>query len=157
MGALMPWRPFRELERMSRLFDRMFREAPWPAELEEEAGAYAAPVECLVKDNNLVVRADVPGMEPKDIDVSLLGNVLTIKGERKSKEEAKKGEYLRREIAYGAFERRLTVPEGVQADKSRQSSKTASSRLRFHWPRRSRPRKSRWLRQNKFARKLWRS
>jgi HSP20 family protein len=109
------------MERMTRLFDRMvdrmFRELPWPAELEEEAGAYAAPVECLVKDNNLVVRADVPGMEPKYIDISQLGNVLTIKGERKSKEEEKKQNYLRREIAYGAFERRLTVPEGVQADK----------------------------------------
>jgi HSP20 family protein len=117
MAALMPWRPFREIERMSRLIERVFRES-WPAELhEEEAGAFSTPVECVVKDNNLVVRADVPGMEPKDIDISLLGNVLTIKGERRSKEESKKGDYLRREIAYGAFERRLMVPEGVQADK----------------------------------------
>lgn len=117
----MPWRPFREMERMSRAFERMidqmFREWPWPSEFGEEAGAYSAPVECFVRDNTLVVRADVPGMEPKDIDISLLGNVLTIRGERKSKEEAKKGDYLRREIAYGAFERRLTVPEGAQTDK----------------------------------------
>ncbi len=116
MGALMPWRPFREIERMSRLFDRLFREWPGPAEL-DEAGAYAAPMECFVRNNNLVVRADVPGIEPKDIEVSILGNVLTIKGERKSREELKKADYLRREISYGAFERRLTVPEVVQADK----------------------------------------
>jgi len=95
----------------------MFRESRWPAEIERETGAYQAPLECFVRDNNLVVRADVPGMEPKDIDVSLLGNVLTIKGERKSKEEVRRDDYLRSEIAYGAFERRLTLPEDVQAGK----------------------------------------
>ncbi len=121
MGALMPWRPFRQMERMSRAFDRiadrMFRDWPWPPEIEEEIGWRATPVECFVRDNSLVIRADVPGIEPKDIDISLLGDVLTIKGERKSKEEVNRGDYLRREISYGAFERRLTVPEGAQADK----------------------------------------
>lgn len=47
----------------------------------------------------------------------MLGNVLTIKGERKGKEAVKKGDYLRCEIFYGAFERRLTVPEGAETDK----------------------------------------
>lgn len=114
----MPWRPFREMQRLSRLFDRMndrmFRERPWQA-LEE--GGYPAPMECFVSNNELVVRADVPGMEPKDIEVSLLGNVLRIKGERKGREEVAKGDYLRREIAYDAFERHVTLPEGAQADK----------------------------------------
>jgi HSP20 family protein len=117
MGALMPWRPLREMERMSRMFDRLFREWPWPAEVEEGTETFFAPVECFAKNNNLIVRADVPGLDPKDIEISLLGNVLTIKGERKSKEEVKERDYLRREIAYGAFERRITVPEGAQADK----------------------------------------
>jgi HSP20 family protein len=116
MGALIPWR-IRELERMNRFFDRMFREWPLSQEIEDEAGGHEAPVECFVRDNSLVVRADVPGIEPKDIDISVLGNVLTIKGERKSKEEVKKPDYLRREISYGAFERRLTIPEGAQTDK----------------------------------------
>lgn len=121
MGALMPWRPLREMQRLNRLLERMnermAREWPWSAG--EGGGAYQAPVECVVRDNNLVVRADVPGMEPNDIEVSLLGNVLTIKGERKSKEANGKGDYLRREIAYGAFERRLTVPEGARTDNVR--------------------------------------
>jgi len=58
------------MDPMNRLFDRMvdrmFGE-PWPAEFEEETGEYSAPVECFVQNHNLVVRADVPGMEPKDI------------------------------------------------------------------------------------------
>jgi HSP20 family protein len=63
------------------------------------------------------VRADVPGLEPKDIELSVLGNVLTIKGERKGEKETKKENYFRREISYGAFERRMTLPEGTETDK----------------------------------------
>jgi HSP20 family protein len=117
MGAFLPWRMSREMERMSRMFDRMFREWPWPIETEEERAHLSAPVECYVQNNDLVIRADVPGVEPKDIEISLLGNVLTIKGERKAKREIKEHEYLRREIAYGGLERHIPVPEGVQADR----------------------------------------
>lgn len=121
MSALLPRKSFREMERLNHLFDhmidRMYAERLWPAEFEIETGAYVAPVECFMRNSNCVVGADVPGMEPKDVEVSLLGNALTIKGERKRKEEVTKEDYLRKEIAYGAFERRLTLPESVEADK----------------------------------------
>ena len=71
----------------------------------------------IVKDGNVVVRADVPGLDPKDIEVSVLGNVLMIKGERKEEQEVKKENYFRREVSYGAFERHITLPEGAQTDK----------------------------------------
>ena len=132
MGALGQWRPFREMDRMNRLFDRMldrmFGEHPWPAEFEEESGAYSAPVECFVQNRNLVVRADVPGMEPKDIDISLLGNVLTIKGERKGKEEVKKGDYLRRRFPMALSSGALRFPRAPRPTRSRRNSKTGSSR-----------------------------
>ncbi len=73
-------------------------------------------VESYVKDGNLVVRADVPGLELKDIDVSVLRNVLSVKGERKSEKEVKKEDYLRREVSYGSFERRMSLPEGAATD-----------------------------------------
>jgi len=76
-----------------------------------------------VKDDNLVVRVDVPGLELKDLDVSVLRNVLTIRGERKSEKEVKKEDYLRREVSYGAFERRMSLPEGAAADKVKASFK----------------------------------
>lgn len=120
MRALMPRKPFRRKGSMNRLFDlmvdRMFPERRWLRKFAERTGA-CTPVEYFMQNSNLVVRADVPGTEPKDIDISLLGNVLTIKGERKSKEQVKKGDYLRREIAYGAFERHLTLPDGAQTEK----------------------------------------
>lgn len=117
MGALAPWRPFKELERWARGFDtrfpRMFEE--WP--FEEEEGAYFPPMESYMKNGNLIVRADLPGLDPKDVEISVLGNVLTIRGERKEEKEVKKEDYTRREISYGAFERRLTLPEGTATDK----------------------------------------
>jgi HSP20 family protein len=78
-----------------------------------------------VKDGNLVVRADVPGVDPKEIEVSVVGNVLTIKGERKEEKEVKSEDYIRREASYGCFERRMTLPEGRTPRKSRPISRTA--------------------------------
>jgi HSP20 family protein len=86
-------------------------------EFEEGEEELAMPVESFVKDGNLVIRADVPGLDPKDIELSVLGNILTIKGERKDQKEAKKENYFRREIFYGAFERHMTLPSGVETDK----------------------------------------
>jgi len=61
--------------------------------------------------------ADVPGLEPKDIELNVLQNVLTIRGTRKSEKEIKEENYLRREVSYGAFERRMSLPEGAMTDK----------------------------------------
>jgi len=115
MGALLVRNPFRDIERWAKgietRFPRLFEDF---AETEEEL---FPPVESLTKNGDLVIRADVPGINPKDVEVSVLGNVLTIKGERKSDKEEKKENYYRREISYGAFDRRLTLPEGAMGDK----------------------------------------
>jgi HSP20 family protein len=114
MGALLPWRPFRELERMRRRWESAFPSLFEEMDFEE---TLKPAVESYVKDGNLVVRADMPGLEPKDVEVTILGNVLTIKGERKEEHEVKKEDYLRREVSYGAFERRMSLPEGTTADR----------------------------------------
>jgi HSP20 family protein len=116
--GLLPWRPFREIERLTRdieeRFPRFFGE--WP--FEGIGGRELFPlVESYVQNGNLVVKADVPGVDAKDVEVNVLGNVLTIRGERKQKEEIKEHDYVRREISYGSFERRMTLPEGAMSDK----------------------------------------
>ena len=121
MGALTPWRPFHELEQMVKRWESHFPSMFDRFEVTDEA--FAPAIESYVKDGNLVVRADVPGLDPKDLEVTLLGNVLTIKGERKNEKEVKKEDYLRREVSYGAFERRLTLPEATLADKVKASFK----------------------------------
>lgn len=114
MGALLPWRPFREVERLMRgwepRFPRFFER------LEEEE--LAPPVECYVRDDKLTVRADVPGIDPEHIEINILHDMLTIKGERKTEKEVKDEDYLRREVSYGAFERQLSLPEGALGDKA---------------------------------------
>jgi HSP20 family protein len=123
MGALSPWRPFRELERLSRdleerfHFPRLFER--WPFEDKE----HMLPIESYVKDGTLVVKADMPGIDSKDVEISVLGNVLTIRGERKEDKEIKDQDYVRRETSYGSFERRMTLPEGVAAEKIKASFK----------------------------------
>ena len=81
MGAIGPWRSFRDLERWVRNL-----ESSLPRALDGDGFAadhFGLPaIESFVKDGTLVVRADVPGISPKDIEVSLLGDVLTIRGER---------------------------------------------------------------------------
>jgi HSP20 family protein len=127
MADLTLWRPFHELERWRREMDREFGRhfgRPFhdiePGELE---ASYSPAIESYVKDGNLVIRADVPGVEPKDIELSVLGNVLIIKGERKQQNEVKKEEYIRRETSYGSFERRLTLPEGTDPERIKASFK----------------------------------
>lgn len=70
-------------------------------------------VESWVKDDTLHVRADLPGVDPKAVDVSLEDDVLTIRGERK----AEHADAAYREVRYGRFERRLRVPEGTDPEK----------------------------------------
>ena len=127
MANLTLWRPFHELERWRREMDREFgRHFPslfHDVEPEEFAAPYLPTIESYVKEGNLVVRVDVPGLEPKDIALSVLGNVLTIKGERKQQQEVKKEEYIRRETSYGSFERRFTLPEGTDAERIKASFK----------------------------------
>lgn len=114
------WSPFEGLTTFHRDFDRLFDRLftgrdwwPWPEALE----TFIPALEAYVEDGQYHVRVEIPGVDPKTIDVSLIGNRLTIKGERKrSHEKKEKGFYLR-EMAYGSFERAVTVPEGTEADK----------------------------------------
>ncbi len=115
MGFLQPWRPFRELERMRDEFDRMmerFGEDWFPFE-----GAQIRPhVESFLEDGKITVRAELPGVDPKDIEVDVSGNMLTIKAKREEKFEEKKRHFMRRELRYGSFERSMELPEGVKAE-----------------------------------------
>ena len=70
-------------------------------------------VDTFTKGDNLVVRADLPGVDPKEVDIALEGNILTVSGERKT--ETEDSNY--REVSYGRFERRIRVPNGTDPAK----------------------------------------
>jgi HSP20 family protein len=109
------WDPFADFRSMrfdmDRLFDRFLGEVPG-----ERTTLWMPSIESYTKDGELVVKAELPGVDPKDLDVSITERELVIKGERKSEKDAKEENYAYREIVYGSFERRFVLPEGVKTD-----------------------------------------
>ena len=77
------------------------------------------PVDVIETKDQIVVKAAVPGVKPDEVDVSITGDTLTIKGETKAEEKFEEGSYLRKERRFGAFQRTLTLPVNVVADKAR--------------------------------------
>jgi HSP20 family protein len=104
--------PFRSLGSLHREIDALF-EGVFGTRAVEPVADWAPRVDTYVKDDALHVRADLPGVDPKKVDISLEGDVLTIRGERELEHE----DASYREVTYGRFERRIRVPEGTEADK----------------------------------------
>ena len=112
LNELVKWNPFEEeLSSWHRDIDDLFGRFFGRPELRLTGGVPA--METYRKDGNYVMRFDLPGVDPKDLDVHVEGDVLTIKAERKAEEKG--SEY--REAFYGKFERSLTLPQGVETDK----------------------------------------
>jgi len=112
LNELVKWNPFEEeLSSWHRDIDDLFGRFFGRPELRLTGGVPA--METYRKDGNYVMRFDLPGVDPKDLDVHVEGDVLTIKAERKAEEKG--SEY--RETFYGKFERAVTLPHGVKAEK----------------------------------------
>jgi HSP20 family protein len=124
MRALTPWRPRRELATLQRdmadMFDRLTERffGPWERERPSwRAGAWAPAIESHVENGNLIVKADLPGIDPKEVTISVQGNQLTIEGGRREEKKKEEKGYFYQEVAYGKFSRTMTLPDGVEADK----------------------------------------
>jgi HSP20 family protein len=115
--------PFDEMERMfSEFFGRSaLRPFRWERPFAAELGAVAPALDVVDRDDEVLVRAEVPGVRKEDIDVSISGNMLTIKGETKHEEKEEKGDYYRCEISRGAFARTVTLPADVDEEKAKAS------------------------------------
>jgi HSP20 family protein len=115
---LSPRRPFnRELAGfrgdMEEMMRRFFSE-PLPLSRAEE---WQPSVDIAEKDGNIVVKAELPGLEAKDIDLTVSGDLLTLKGEKKKEEETREQDYYRREIYAGSFQRIFRLPSEVDDEK----------------------------------------
>jgi HSP20 family protein len=82
-------------------------------------GEFVPAVECFTRDRQLIVRAELPGVDPKQVEVAVTGNTLTIKGEKKEERKVEEGDLLFREISQGRFERSFELPQGVKAEQVR--------------------------------------
>lgn len=116
--------PFRDFERMRRDMDRLWDTFFERGTLRGEDGSQWLPsLDVAETKNEIVVKAEVPGLEPKDIDISLSDGVLTIKGEKKQEREEKEENYHLVERSYGSFTRSIRLPKEVQSDKINASYK----------------------------------
>ncbi|MGH9468043.1 MAG: Hsp20/alpha crystallin family protein [Terriglobales bacterium] len=79
--------------------------------------AWVPPLECFIDQNRYQIRLALPGVKPSDVSLQVHGNELSISGERKQDVTPSEDRTFQREITYGAFERVITLPEGVQSDK----------------------------------------
>lgn len=103
------------------MFNRILKTEPWGIELPEfkKEWNFVPAVEAYVdkEAKKYVCRVTLPGIEPKDVQIQAQGNLLTIRGERKLTRPTKEVELMEGEVLYGVFERTLTLPEGVNAEK----------------------------------------
>jgi HSP20 family protein len=114
--ALSPFRGFYDMQsEMNRMFDEVFGDvARRSGRQQGEAPTRWAPVlDVLQEDGDIVVRAELPGVKPEDVDVTLHNGVLTIAGKREAEEQREGSGFIVRERRYGSFRRSMTLPHGV--------------------------------------------
>jgi HSP20 family protein len=115
---VVPWRPFGEISpfrsEMNDLWSRFFGETPLVRRLTEE---WSPSVDILETKDSFVIKAELPGLEAKDVNVSISGDLLIIKGEKKKEEEEKYEHHYCAERYYGSFQRVFRLPTGVHGDK----------------------------------------
>ena len=119
MSNLIRWEPAREMMTLREAMDRLFDDAfTRPLSIAGNGWAVLA-VDMYQTDNEVVVKAALPGMKAEDVQLNVTGEVLTIKGEIKQKEEVKEKAYHLREQRWGMFERSVILPTEVVADKAK--------------------------------------
>ncbi|MFO8101421.1 MAG: Hsp20/alpha crystallin family protein [Dehalococcoidia bacterium] len=116
MTSLIQREPIASLREM---MDRMWEDELRPLALWRGLGdGGQVPLDMYQTENEVVVKATVPGVKPEDVDITIAGDVLTIKGESKVEEEKKEAEYFYRERRHGAFTRTVGLPSGLETDKA---------------------------------------
>jgi HSP20 family protein len=137
--AVAPWRPLADLSRWESETDRMFndffgsRMRPWwPTRWSGGDDEITTPaLDVYEEKDEIVVKAELPGLEKSDIQVNISDSHMTLKGEKKKEEKVEGENYYRRERSYGAFLRSVELPTGVQADKVKASFKNGILEIRL--------------------------
>ncbi|HZQ21440.1 MAG TPA: Hsp20/alpha crystallin family protein [Terriglobales bacterium] len=107
------WDPFQEFSalqnQMSRLFQSSFGDFGFGADA-ADVGEFVPPADIFEDDNNVELRVELPGVDEKDLNITIQDNVLTVEGERKLQERERRQNFLRRELPHGRFSRSFTLP-----------------------------------------------
>jgi len=119
--------PFEEMEKRFEEFFRrpfsMFGPSWFPRVKFPEAGMVSPDIDIFEDGNDVVVKAEIPGMKKEDIEVNLTDDMVTVSGEKKKEEKVEKKDYYRVERSYGSFTRSFKLPKEVQSDKAKATFK----------------------------------
>lgn len=128
--SIVKWSPMKEIENMRRDMERLFedvfeptgrRRRWWPKPSEE--GIIVPNINVYDRKNEIVIKAELPGVEKDDIDLTITKDSITLKGESKKDEEVKEEDYYSREISYGSFTRTVALPAEVDSEKAKATFK----------------------------------
>ena len=132
MTTMMHWSPFTQKfhlhhHHVENLFPRFIDDETAPP-----AASWLPAAEGRLEDGTYIIQFALPGVDPKQVEVSLMDNVLTVKGERKPDPDTTDKDYFVREVAYGGFQRSFALPEGV--DSAQVEAKYANGMLEVRVP-----------------------
>ena len=139
---LVRWNPRRDLFNWPLGINRMFEDFFHPTLFNEEGVSmwnWHPVVDIYENDDNVVITAELPGVDKKDISVDVNGRILTLKGERSADNEVKEDNYYHRERSYGKFERSFTLPADVDPDKVKADFKDGILKLDIPRPEARKP------------------
>ena len=153
--AIIRWDPFRDMMTLREKMNRLFEDAAASRGDERDmiSGCWSPSVDIYEKDNELILSAEIPGVEEKDVEISIEDNVLTLKGERKFEHETNEENYHRIERAYGTFVRSFTLPQYVDQENIKAAHENGL--LKIHMPKKPelKPRKVKILKTQQAEKK----
>ena len=118
MTTLMRWNPFMQVSDLRRTMDILEDFAPIRMWRNVEPTRLSFPTDLFETDDNVVVKAVLPGIKPEDVEITVVEGVLTIKGEAKYEQKTEGDNYYHQEIHYGAFSRSIPLPSRVKEEKA---------------------------------------
>jgi HSP20 family protein len=116
MRTLTRWEPFSGVTGLQQQINRLFHDAFERTDQESNLTTWAPPVDIYETAQELVVKADLPEVDPQDLDIRVENNILTIRGERKFEKKVNEDHYLRVERAFGSFSRSLSLANTVNSE-----------------------------------------
>jgi len=145
MSTIIRWDPFEEAGTLRRVVDRLFDDvllgarAPRTAQNSLPVAAWEPAVEMYETGDEVIVRAEMPNVDPSKVDVTVTGDAITIKGSVRQEEEKKDRSYYRRELRYGSYVRTLPLPAEVNGGDAKATYRDGVLELKIPKSERAKP------------------
>jgi HSP20 family protein len=119
MSSLVRWEPFREMVTLRDAMDHLFEDSfTAPHSWTQNWAGTNLALDVYETKDDVVVKATLPGVKPEEVEITITGDVLTIRGQATEEKQVKDQNYIHRERRYGSFERTVRLPDGLKSDKA---------------------------------------